>query len=144
MLAGVVLAQSRHARQLADTQRTRAAADAADDLLTRWWTRPEGVPVDDRGEHRHAGRVWSWETDVAARDDDDAREALAKVGARVIRVELREAERQQNPDEPAIVVELVLPVPDWEPEHVRRDREPEKPQDADPAIRGIQRPGVTP
>ena len=109
VLVGIVLAKSRHTRQLAVAQRKQEAVRAADALLTRWWTRPEGVPVDAEGVLEDDPTL-RWQTRLVNNKPID------ELGARVVRVELHVANPQQSPLEPKdhklVTVDLVLPVPE--------------------------------
>ena len=49
ILTGLVMAKSHHTRQLARTAERQTGIRLADQLITRWWTSPQGIPVDQRG-----------------------------------------------------------------------------------------------
>lgn len=106
ILVGIVLAKARHTHQLALTQRQEAAVRAADELITQWWTSPEGVPIDERGRTGTDGS-WMWKTRLVEN------EVVEQLGARVVRVELHESEEDDGTKAPAgealVAVELVLP-----------------------------------
>ena len=106
VLVGLVVAKARHVRQLAEARRLSAAVRAADSLLAAWWTSPEGVPDDESGAVGTDGSLV-----YATREVKSA--AIERLGARVVRVEVRAAAPQAlgptSPDEPLVAVELVLP-----------------------------------
>ena len=119
ILVVVVLSKSRHTRQLALTQRRNVAVRAADELIAGWWTRCEGVPVGERGAVE-ADASLAWETRVVPND------AIEKLGARVVRVELRESEPDRwaaddGTGDPLVAVDLVLPDPGREAADPRRN-----------------------
>lgn len=115
ILVGVVLAKSRHTRQVAMAGRQQVAVRAADALIADWWKRPEGVPVGEWGVLEDEPSL-AWETRVVP----NAR--IERLGARVVRVELRDARPQKRRTEektgdgevrgPLVTVDLVLPDPD--------------------------------
>jgi Tfp pilus assembly protein PilE len=119
ILAGIVLAKSRHTAQLYDAQRRSDAVAAADALLYQWWTRPEGVPVDQSGVIESTPAL-AWRTRLIMV------EPIKNLGARVVRVELFDATVNQGQlamdDAMTIVVDLVLPDPVVE-EAERKERE---------------------
>jgi len=125
ILVGIVLARSRHVRQLARSERQGDAVRATDEQLARWWTRPEGVPVDASGAIETDGSL-TWQTHVVPS------EPLEQLGARVVRVEVRPtATDPSSPTgadaEPLVTVDLVLPDPDRE-EPTPTDRPTDEPQ----------------
>ncbi|MFO8014769.1 MAG: type II secretion system protein [Phycisphaerae bacterium] len=107
ILVGVVLAKSRHTHQMALAERQQVAVRAADALLAEWWKSVDGVPVGKWGVLEDEPSL-VWETRVVANA------AIARLGARVIRVEIRAEEetRDGKSDEPLVAVDLVLPNPD--------------------------------
>lgn len=115
VLVGVVLAQSRHTRQLAEARLQHEAAHAADELIAQWWTGPEGVPDPGAsGEiQTPSGRTLTWST------SREASPALEELGTFVLRVEFTEAETEHPASLPRsepwrLAVDLVLPDPEWE------------------------------
>ena len=106
ILVGVVLAKARHTHQLEQARQRCAAVDVADELITEWWTRAEGVPIGQSGIVE-GNTSLTWRT---AEIDNTSIEAL---GARVVRVTLRPTrpanETDESTDEPLVVVDLVLP-----------------------------------
>ena len=123
VLVGITLSQSRHTRQLAAANRQSALADAADQLLAGWWTRPDGVPLGESGTLRVDQQTYAWQTRLRGNDE------LARWGARVVRVSVAPFAGERGgavsdvAEDRRIDVDLVLPDPDWEPESVRRARE---------------------
>ncbi len=109
VLVGVVMAKARHTHQLALTERRNDALRAADELLASWWTEPQGVPVAQSGEFE-AGVPLAWETRWVPN------RAVEELGARVLRVEIREspdgAIEPIDGGEALVVVDLVMPNPD--------------------------------
>ena len=53
VLVGITLSQSRHTRQLAAAQQQSAAAHAADQLISEWWTNTAGVPLEEQRRIRN-------------------------------------------------------------------------------------------
>ena len=106
VLVGIVLAKSRHTRQLALAERKQQAVRAADRLITRWWTREQGIPVGEQGVLK-SDKSLHWHT----REMPNRR--LNHLDARVVRVSLHVADpaRSQLPpkDHQLITVDLVLP-----------------------------------
>lgn len=108
VLVGVVLARSRHTRQLADTHRQNALVRATDELIASWWSSAEGVPVEQSGVCGPNGEM-VWQTRVVSN------RAVETMGARVVRVEVRPEQPgalpQGPPEQAEVIVDLVLPDP---------------------------------
>lgn len=106
VLVGVVLAKSRHARQIALTQRRFAAVRAADELIAGWWAGAPSVPIGQSGVIA-SDKSMAWQTLVVEN------EAIAQLGSRVVRVEIREADpagqRSDSANDVLLAVDLVLP-----------------------------------
>ena len=102
ILVGVVLARSRHTHQLALAGRQRQVVRVADELIAGWWA-GSGVPINASGKiPGHDSLFW--------KTRETSNRAINKLGARVVRVELREARESRSAD--ALVrVDLVLPKP---------------------------------
>ena len=111
ILVGVVVAKSRHTRQLSLTQRHNVAVRAADELITGWWTSPGGVPTDGSGVVQ-ADASLVWQTRLVEND------AMHRLGASVVRVEIHDA-NSAGPGpptkKPLVAVELVVPDPARQP-----------------------------
>jgi prepilin-type N-terminal cleavage/methylation domain-containing protein len=107
ILVGVVIAKSRHTRQLAATERLDAAVRAADELIAAWWASPRGIPIDDSGELGTDGSL-VWRTRTVANKE------IESLGARVVRVEVRSRAIVAF-DTPVVAVEVVLPDPKHHP-----------------------------
>lgn len=124
----MVLAQSRHTDQRLRARLQLEVVQAVDAMITRWWVVPDGVPIDQAGELPGIEGV-VWKTSVVGNKD------IADLGARVVRVEVfdtsERALRQDDPNEPMFVVDLVVN----DPEQEKRERLEEK-QAA--ALRGQQ------
>lgn len=106
VLAGVVLSKSRHTHQLALSRRKNEAVRAADRLIGGWWTGSEGVPVGKSGPIE-ADASLTWRTRIVPND------AIARLDARVVRVEILDAGQGENgpaPAAPVVTVDLVLPL----------------------------------
>lgn len=111
VLVGIVLAQSRHTRQIARAAQVDAAMEAADRQLEDWWASGGGVPIDDRGEVE--GAPLRWISRVVPN------QALERLDARVVRVEFYETgalagnagDRGAAADKPLLMIDLVLPRP---------------------------------
>ena len=103
LLVGLVMAKAAHTRQIAASRRQLEGARLADDLIASWWASGQPVQSGRTGTIGADGQ-WAWET--RAVDNSE----IEKLGARVVRVELRDSrsDRAAESDE-AIVVELVLP-----------------------------------
>lgn len=130
ILVGVVLAKARHTRQIAEARQLRGLVEVTDDLLTGWWADKDGVPIEESGEVMRGG-TYVWATRRIANV------AVEELGARVVRVEVREQPAEQgvgpgDRDPVVMAVELVLRDPDHEasqPEspdsvEVREERRP--------------------
>lgn len=139
VLVGVVLSKARHTRQIALTRQHAAVVDAADALITGWWTSPEGVPIGGSGTIDGEESL-RWETRVVGNP------AVEGMGARVVRVEIHpsaaDAHRPGRRGEPLVAVDLVLPDPDSVLQAT--DESAQTPQDAptDDRARGTSRAGV--
>ncbi len=125
LLVGIVLAHARHTHQIALTQRKQLAARVADEMIGRWWTRPEGMPIGEAGVVDAAPSL-VWETRIVANPP------IERLGARALRLEIREADpprwQVEAGDETLVQVDLVLPEaarainqPDKGPEEVGRE-----------------------
>jgi len=106
LLAGIVLAKSRHIDQRVRARVQMQAVDATDQMIARWWTDEErGVPIDASGALPGVEGV-AWRTGVI----DNA--PIGELGARVVRVSVFDtADRpgvQRDVDEPMFVVDLVV------------------------------------
>lgn len=123
ILVGVVLAKSRHTRQLALSQRKLEAVHALDAQLAKWWAGGDDLPVNTQGtftEQRAAEstpptRPMMWRTRLVANHE------VENLGARVLRIEVVQGEDYDSENEPLTSVDLVL----------RRETEPEKPDKAE-------------
>ena len=93
------MAKSRHSRQIALTQRKLAAVQAADDLLTSWWTRTEGIPLDDSGAIAGDASL-AWRTRPVANPQVEA------LGGRVVRIEVVD---RADGGQVLVSIECVLP-----------------------------------
>jgi len=106
ILVGIVLAHSRHTRQLTLAERQQAAVRAADELITRWRGSERGVPVGREGVVPF-DEALRWRTRLVES------EPIARVGGRVVRVSLHVAEPATSSLDPAdhklVTVDLVLP-----------------------------------
>jgi prepilin-type N-terminal cleavage/methylation domain-containing protein len=111
LIAGIVMARSRHRHQLALTRRKSAAVRVADALLTDWWAVPGGVPVGESGLIP-TDKSLRWETRRVINSDIEA------LGADVVRVEIHEAEPPPSTENPVplLTVDLVVSRPEGEPE----------------------------
>lgn len=108
LLVGVVLAKSRHTRQAALAQTKMQAVLLTDELIAGWWDSIEGVPIGDEGGFTETDAL-RWETRLVNNSP------IASLGARVVRVEVHEDERdlrnREEKDEPVLIVDLVVPDP---------------------------------
>ncbi len=107
LLVVIVLAKSRHTRQLGQARQVAAAAAAADELIAGWWVRGPQIPINDSGRiegHEHL----IWRTHVAGGN------ALAKLDAEIIRVEIRKDFPGSGPQDSAesllFNIDLVMPI----------------------------------
>jgi len=130
VLTGVVIAQSRHTDQRLRARVQADAVAATDAMIARWWTRPEGVPIDQRGELAGT-RGLTWRTRVVDNP------AIAELGARVVRVSVFDAAERSGGQaaqaEAMFVVDLVVRDPEAEAleqqaaeREQRREREPDE------------------
>jgi prepilin-type N-terminal cleavage/methylation domain-containing protein len=104
ILVGIVLAKSRHMRQFGVAKRKQAAVRATDELITRWWSRPAGVPMDASGGVKGPPAL-KWRTKLIEKP------GLEPLGGRVVRVIVRRASVKRNasdPVEPLVTVDLVV------------------------------------
>jgi len=113
ILVGVILAKAWHTRQFALSLRKSAAVQAADELLSSWWSDPEGIPVNESGVVETDTSL-VWETKLV----DNTK--IKRLRGRVVRLNIRELgprelESPQVREEVLVSIELVLP--------------PEKPKD---------------
>lgn len=108
ILVGIVLAKSRHTHQLTLAQWKMEAVRAADELLTHWWTRPEGIPMNEEGVIKHTPTM-RWKTERVTNP------SIEKLGAHVARLEIYTSGARRtelaSQDGPLITVDLVLPEP---------------------------------
>jgi prepilin-type N-terminal cleavage/methylation domain-containing protein len=103
VLVGIVLARAKLARQTAMARQLSQAVRLSDDLIASWWARPEGVPVGADGV-LGAEEAWVWATSPVANP------AIERLGARVVRLEVRPRREPSGTGRAApIVVDLVLP-----------------------------------
>lgn len=137
ILTGIVVAQSRHLRQIAATERTDRAVAAAEALLERWWADPATLPVGASG--RLDGAELRWAT------REVASEPIEAINARVVRVSFYPAGAgavgNTAAGEPMFSVDLVMPpveAPDAEQASPSRGQ----PADPPPATRQAARPTV--
>ncbi len=111
ILVAVVLARTRHARQIALTERKAAAVRAADELITGWWSDPFGPPIDQTDAVSFDPSL-TWTTRLVDN------EPVQDLGARVLRIEISETEpktwQAASGHEVLIAVELVIPDPQVE------------------------------
>ena len=89
ILVGIVMAKSRHTRQLATAQRQLLAAHLADELIARWWADSANVPINQAGVFA-ADRDLQWRTALVRNEPIDA------LGAQVVRVEVFDANPAAN------------------------------------------------
>ena len=106
ILAGSVMAKAHHTRQLAQARQRQIAVHLIDELVSRWWTTPQGVPINQHGIVEQ-NPAWIWETRVVPNA------AVDNLGVRVVRVEVR-PEQGENTGLPTdnqitVAVDLVLP-----------------------------------
>lgn len=106
ILVGIVLSRSRHSRQIALSERKMQALRAADGLLSRWWSSPEGIPLDASGDVESDPSL-RWRTEVRARP------GLEELDVRVVRLEILETRStgRIHSDEVLADVELLLANP---------------------------------
>jgi prepilin-type N-terminal cleavage/methylation domain-containing protein len=121
ILVGIVLSKSRHTRQIALTQRKMEAVRAADRLLTRWWTGPDGIPVDKSGQVPQNPSL-RWRTRVVPNPE------VALLGARVVRLEILETRKGPGIEADATLadVEVVLALPPEEEDVDEQEDPPRK------------------
>ncbi len=111
ILVGIVLAKSRHTRQLALSQRRAQAVLIADELITNWWISEDGVPVNQSGRIEDDPTL-RWQTRTVTN------RPLNALGVRVVRVELQQIgdplPYAKEGDERLVAVDLVLPDPAYD------------------------------
>ncbi len=129
ILVGVVLAKARHTRQLALAQQQQTAVRAADELLSGWWVSREGVPTEGRGQlATQPGMVW--ETRLVENGE------VQRLGARVVRLEVRLAEGLERAGAEDVLVKVDLAQPDPAVEAARLARREAERKAREPAERG--------
>ena len=103
LLASILVAQARVKRQACQADRRLEACAVAEELLQKWWARPESLPRSDSGSVD--GRDgWSWRTRPVERTDAQA------MGAQVVALEVFWRAGQDQAAEPFLArVELLLP-----------------------------------
>jgi prepilin-type N-terminal cleavage/methylation domain-containing protein len=106
ILVGIMLATSRHSRQLALAERKKEAVRAADKLITRWRTQQDGVPINQEGRVKFNDSL-RWRTRRVNN------ETIEKLSGRVVRLSLHMANPQETALDPKdyklMTVDLVLP-----------------------------------
>ncbi len=101
LLAAATLAKSRFTRQLADADRRIEAVDAADQLLTGWWSDPQSLPRSGSGTAPGAdGLIWQTRTATYA--------AHPAFEVAVTRLEIYD-QRAQVGDAPIVAVDVLVP-----------------------------------
>ncbi|MCC7409230.1 MAG: prepilin-type N-terminal cleavage/methylation domain-containing protein [Phycisphaeraceae bacterium] len=148
LLAGVLAAQANATRQAATANRRLEAADAADELLTRWWrtvgsktssipqTQPShtestapmtpadpasSFPIESTGKLEQ--QALRWRTHVIEHPDVEA------IGGQVVRLEILD-ERATDSVRPLITLDVVLPASDDREEEPANTPEREDEPDA--------------
>ncbi len=112
LLSGMLLAKSRHTRQLALAQRQLVAVELLDNWLAERWVRPENLPVNEAGVVAGPDQL-RWTTRLIPN------EQLAPLSARVLRVEFHDNSdggphghaASQGSSPPLVSVDLILPNP---------------------------------
>lgn len=106
VLTGMVIAKSRHTRQLALSQRISTAVRAADELIATWHLSSDGVPVDRTGSIA-GDESLHWRTRLVAGHE------LESWRASVVRVEVMDANHQATDAsmeaKPLVSVDIVVP-----------------------------------
>jgi len=110
ILVGIVLAQSRNTRQLAEARRTAEAVRHADELLADWWADEQGVPLNAAGAI-DADPTLAWRTRRVANPP------IEQLGGRVVRVEVLDTApalpgaEVTGRDRTLVTVDLIVPDP---------------------------------
>ena len=111
VLAGIVLAKSKHTRQLSLSMRKAEAVLLADALIATWWSGEEGVPVGATGPIE-GSETMTWRTQTVPSPSLDGR------GARVVRVTITEqplpVPGAREGDEVLVTVDLVVENPEFD------------------------------
>lgn len=106
VLTSIVIAKSRHTRQLALSQRISTAVRAADELIAAWHLSGDGVPVNRTGSIA-GDQSLHWRTRLLTGHE------LESWRASVVRVELMDANHQATDvltdAKPLVSVDLVVP-----------------------------------
>ena len=113
ILVGIVLSKSRHTRQLGVAKRQDRAVRAVDEMISGWWASTDGVPINESGQLGPDATL-TWSTRLIEN------EPLAELGARVLRVDVRQADIQQDgtpSGSDLFSVDLVLRDPEWVERH---------------------------
>jgi len=105
ILVSVVIAKSRHTRQVATAERRAVAVRLADKMLTQWWASETGLPYPASGKVEGDSTL-TWDTRVVGND------ILGPLGARVVRFQMHDARpttvTHASHEEPLVIVDLVL------------------------------------
>ncbi|MFP4354513.1 MAG: type II secretion system protein [Phycisphaerae bacterium] len=119
ILVSAVVSRSRHARQLAMSERVEVALAAADELIADWWTDSAGLPVGRSGQVQAVeNMIWQ----VAEVPNLQAQQ----LGCRVVRVQLLQEGSIGGIEDGQVLaeVELMLPAERPEPEQPQPERTP--------------------
>ena len=113
LMAGLLVAmlaiKSRAARQLSDADRHLRGVAAADRLLSQWWADPTTFPIDRAGSVPDDPAL-TWQTTRVPADP-----ALARVGLRVVRLQVIDPRTPPGGSPVLASVELTLPPAEKEP-----------------------------
>jgi prepilin-type N-terminal cleavage/methylation domain-containing protein len=101
ILVSLTLARSSHQRQISAANCLSEGTRLVDDMISSWWSSPQGVPVESAGILGLRGE-WSWTTHPLDNP------AIDNIGARVVRVEAVHAMDPSQSAKP-IIIDLVLP-----------------------------------
>lgn len=102
VLVAALLVEVRCKRQSADAARRTEAVQAAEALLARWWTEPDGIPPDGSGRIESTQPLL-WRTRTLDH------EAAAKLGCAVVRLEVG-PEREVANSKAWVTVDVVVPL----------------------------------
>lgn len=102
LFVSLLLANAELTRLAHRAEGRRSACRIADEMLARWWTKPEELPRAGEGAVANQDG-WRWRTGVVNERRDELKDVIE-----IVRLELFGP--QSEPGEPAVMVEIALPI----------------------------------
>lgn len=101
LLVAVVLAKGRHTQQWSQANRQLQAVEAADAMLTTWWSNTAGVPRSGSGQT--TGPVpFRWQTRIVPHEE------IERLSISVVRLEIHD-QSDRGSVSPLVTVDVVVP-----------------------------------